>query len=551
MVASRSGLLQLLYLLLVIECLPVDMVVDMTSGTTALHEAAAHGKSACVAQLLFILEKAAVANERNVAEAKACADTGHSVLWKLKRYSPLQADKYGQTALHLAAMFGHKHTFELLVHFVAEDPPCRAGTTGKQIHSNFTRYLKRYLRYNDNNRKNITPMDHHDPDILLSKLLSAVDLDRLSQDAKRANVDMESGEARQVKEAVLRAVGIILGHVAIADNMYQGRLRLVGSARDGSKLFAPDEFDINIVIPASDQVNISVEQEMDESVLYKGQAFKISVETNNPHLQGNCLMENLFGVVNEVLTDFVLDDDRLSLVPPGMTRTQVGVALALAWQGVEYPLLLVGVDLVPVLEVPWHDVIIKPHTLTLPDAHYMHISNTADGSWRCSFALLEAEVLRQLSEEERCIQLSCKMLLSYLKAECWMPREIKSFCTWWSGRSFNVPVPTGFCLKSSFFRLLAYKRSNGIKWPEGTTIWWMLFVFRSMCLIEQKSKTLSPQKVFAYFGGDCEGPKFGQGAPIITKYLEKRDLKRKCTIHSLRQRLNYWIDSFLKLIPFY
>lgn len=547
LIASRSGLQQLLHLLLVMECLPADLVVDGTAGTTALHEAASHGKSRSVVQLLHSLEKAAVASKHNVAEAKAYSGHGHSVLWKLNRYSPLQPDRYGQTALHLAAMFGHKHTLELLVHFVGEDPPCRAGTTAKQILSNFTGYLKRYLRYNDKTRNKITPLDHHDPDALLSKLLCAVDLNKLPKDAKRANVDMDSGEARQVKDAVLKAVGVILGRVVMADDMYQGRLRLVGSARDGSKLFAPDEFDINVVIPAADRVNISVEQEMDA---FKSNVLKINVETNNPHLQGNRLMGDLFGLVKEVLTDSVLDDDRLSVVPPSLTRTQVGVSLALAWQGVEYPLLLVGVDLVPVLEVPWHEAIVKPDALTPPDSHYMHVSNTSDGSWRCSFALLEAEVLRQLSLEERCIQLSCKMLLYHLKAERWMPREIKAFCTWWSGRSFNVPVPAGFCLKSSFFGALAYKRKYRLEWSEGDTIRWMLFIFRRMCLVEEESNTFSPKKVFAYFGGDCEGPKFGAGAPVIAKYLKGNGLKKKYIMRSFRQHLNYWINTFLKLIHF-
>lgn len=561
LVASRSGLQQLLHLLLVIERLPVDLVVDVTSGTTALHEAAAHGKSSCVAQLLYALENAANANKHKYSStgAKGNADTERSVLMRLNRYSPLQSDKYGQTALHLAAMFGHKHTLELLVYFIGKDLPCRAGTTAQQIHNNFTGYLGRYLRYSEKNRKEVTPLDHHDPDTLLNKLLCAVNFETIPHDAKRANVDMDSGEAKQVKEAVLREVGVILGHVMNADDMYQGQLKLVGSAQDGSKLFAPDEFDINIVIPAANRVHVSLHQEhplsetdqkVDMSVVNRGHAISITIETENPHLQGNRLMGDLFGLVKEVLTDSVLEDKRLSVVPPSLTRTQVGVSLALAWQGVEYPLLLIGVDLVPVLEVPWHEVIIKPETLTPPDTQYMHISNTANGLWRCSFALLEAEVLRQLSSEERSVQLSCKMLLYYLKAERWMPREIKSFCTWWSGRSFHVPVPAGFCLKSSFFRFLEYKRKTKKELLERDTIWWMIFVFQSMCLVADKSKTLSPRKVFAYFGGDCEEPKFGQGAHIITEYLKRRSQKRNYTTHPFMQYLKYLMDTLLKIFQF-
>lgn len=554
LVASRSGLQQLLYLMLTVAHLPADLVVDVTSNTTALHEAAAHGKSGCIALLLSILNNAARASEHIVSELQAFATKKELKLKRLNRYSPLQPDKYGQTALHLAAMFGHKHTLEFLQENVREDPPCQAGTTAREIRKNFTSYLKRYMRYNDNKRKEMTPLDHHEADSLLHQLLCTVDLNKLPKDAKRANIDLNTHEAEQVKNAVLRAVGIILGRVMAFDDTYKGRLELVGSTRDGSKLFAPDEFDINIVIPAADRVSVSMHQELDESVRYQGHALKITVETNNPHLQGNRLMGDLFGAVKEALTDYVLDDKRLSVVPPSLTRTQVGVALALAWQGIEYPLLLVGVDLVPVLEVPWPEVIVKPDALTPPHTDAMHISNTADGSWRCSFALIEAEVLRQLSPEERHIHLSCKMLLYFLKAERWMPREIKSFCTWWTGRSFNLPVPTGFCLKSSFFRLLAFKRSTGTQWFEEDTILWMALAFRTMCqqLANKADADLSPRKVFAYFGGDCEGPKIGHGAPIITHYLLKRELKRgltipsfmrypKCLMASLWKFLEQWI----------
>ncbi|MPC78288.1 hypothetical protein E2C01_072773 [Portunus trituberculatus] len=406
------------------------------------------------------------------------------------------------------------------------------------------------MRYNDNMRKEMTPLDHHEADYLLHQLLCTIDLKKLPKEAKRANIDLNMNEAEQVKKAVQQAVGIILGRVVAFDDTYKGRLELVGSAQDGSKLFAPDEFDINIVIPAADRVTVSVHQELDESVRYQGHVLKITVETNNPHLQGNRLMGDLFGAVKQALTDSVLDDKRLSVVPPSLTRTQVGVALAMAWQGMEYPLLLVGVDLVPVLEVPWHEVIVKPDALTPPDTNVMHISNTADGSWRCSFALIEAEVLRQLSPEERRIQLSCKMLLYFLKVEPWMPKEIKSFCTWWTGRSFNLPVPTGFCLKSSFFRLLAFKRNTGTQWLEEDTIFWMAFAFRTMCqqIANKAEADLSPRKVFAYFGGDCEGPKIGHGAPIITHYLFKRELKKRLTISTLMRYLNCLMASVWKYL---
>ncbi|KAK8375294.1 hypothetical protein O3P69_012779 [Scylla paramamosain] len=107
LLASRKGLLQLTHLILQEGHFPVDEVLDYTCGTTALHQAASHGQDSCVSLLL-----------------SAGANTQ-------------QRDTYGQTPRHLAAMFGHKSTFELLAHQETQDLPCRAGTTATQVKGKF------------------------------------------------------------------------------------------------------------------------------------------------------------------------------------------------------------------------------------------------------------------------------------------------------------------------------------------------------------------------------------------------------------------------------
>ncbi|KAG7159310.1 Serine/threonine-protein phosphatase 6 regulatory ankyrin repeat subunit C-like 1 [Homarus americanus] len=81
--ASQGGMLQLIYLLVKVGGVEVDTQVDPTNGTTAIHQAASHGKSGSVLLLLSL-----------------GAD-------------PLLDDLYKQTAPHLAAMFGHQKAFEL------------------------------------------------------------------------------------------------------------------------------------------------------------------------------------------------------------------------------------------------------------------------------------------------------------------------------------------------------------------------------------------------------------------------------------------------------
>ncbi|XP_063851851.1 serine/threonine-protein phosphatase 6 regulatory ankyrin repeat subunit B-like isoform X2 [Scylla paramamosain] len=557
LLASRKGLLQLTHLILQEGHLPVDEVLDHTCSTTALHQAASHGQDGCVALLL-----SAGAN-------------------------PQQRDTYGQTPLHLAAMFGHKSTFELLAHQVTQDPPCRAGTTGTLVRENFKFFENMFNKCEDINL--LHPIDRRDPESVIRNLVRSIGLQELQEEAQRVAVDLSKGEALEVKEAVMAEISIIINKVSAADATYRGDLRLVGSSQDGCKLYAPDEFDINLVMH-KDDVGITVSERGKEEATLKGR-LQISVKTDNPHLEGNIFMASLYEEVHRCLIGHTLQDKRLSLVPPGLTSTQVGVGLSLAWQGREYPLLLVGVDLVPVLEVPWLEQVFRPF-LTPEDTTTMQLSNAAEGTWRCSFALTEAEVLGTLTPAERQVQLMGKVLLSRLKPERWMPRHKKSFFKWFATREWNIAVPSGFCFKNAFLRWLEHRWSREVELGagqehdhtkelgagqeeghtnelgagqegdhakelgagqkedhdkelggeqkgdhakglelgrEGDPARWLVEVFRLMCANPDESREhLTTQNSSAYFGGDCEGRKPGDGAPIIVQCLEE-GLEKLCS----------------------
>ncbi|XP_063887790.1 uncharacterized protein LOC135115206 [Scylla paramamosain] len=508
LLAARKGLLQLTHLLLREGRRPVDKVVDDTCGTTALHQAASHGQDGCVALLLS------------------------------EGANTQQCDSYGQTPRLLAAMFGHTSTADLLAQQDVQDPPCRAGTTAKQVTRGFEAYLQLYEKYAHDP---LTPFDRHNPDSVTRKLMKCIRVGKLQQEAQRVAVDLSQGEALQIHETVMAELKAIMDNVSAADPTYRGDLRLAGSSRDGSKLYAPDEFDVNIVIHGDD-VRVNVSERRKEEALLKGR-LQIAVKTDNPNLKGNSFMANLYKEVHRCLADHTLQDERLSLVPPGLTSTQVGVALALAWQGRDYPLLLVGVDLVPVLEVPWLEQIPRPF-LTPGNTTTMQLSNAADGSWRCSFALTEAKVLGTLRPAERQLQLMGKVLLSRLKAERWMPRHKKSFCTWFATREWSIPVPSGFCFKNAFLRWLEHRR-RGERHPakqleagrERDPARWLVQVFRLMCADPKESRErLTTQNNSAYFGGDCEGRKPGDGAPAIVQCLEE-DLEKLPALRFWMQKM--------------
>ncbi|KAG7161103.1 Serine/threonine-protein phosphatase 6 regulatory ankyrin repeat subunit C-like 2 [Homarus americanus] len=484
--ASQGGMLQLIYLLVKVGGVEVDTQVDPTNGTTAIHQAASHGKSGSVLLLLSL-----------------GAD-------------PLLVDLYKQTAPHLAAMFGHQKAFELFREFLDhQEPSCRAGTTPTDVKNNFSKYLKTYNKCESNQAH----VENNPIDATIN-LLKRTDIKNLVKTAPKVTVDYTKSEAQEVKEVITKEMKAITDKVADIDSTYTGTLTLLGSTADSTRLYCPDEFDFNLTLKSFSDVTVRIIKQPKKDVLLSGHKLKIDIETENPSLQGNRLMSNLYDRVRESLKSYVLQDERLSLVPPGVTRTQVGLALSLAWQGSEYPLLLVDIDLVPVLSVLWPKEIMRP-PLTPDDSQMIHLSNTEDEKWRCSFAATEVEVVKKLAPQERQVFLTGKTLLSYMKAEPWMPRDVKNQFSWWDSRYWSIPIPAGFCFKNSFLKLLQVKREKKIQWKEEDTMAHVMKVFEVMCLKTDGTKHLVPAKVHAYFGGDYEKPKVGEGAPHITEFLKK------------------------------
>ncbi|XP_050707146.1 uncharacterized protein LOC126992438 [Eriocheir sinensis] len=465
---------------------------------------------------------------------------GIAVTCELPHHLSLFSDRYDQTPRHLAAMFGHKSTEQLLALHEAHKLRCRAGTTANKVSRNYDAYLKSYEKLGWKERNSLSPIDRHDPERVTCKLMKAIRVQELWKKAHDVRVDFSGGEAREVKAAVMKELQTIIKKTAEEDTLYSGKVRLVGSSEDGSKIYCPDEFDVNVLFTGKD---VEVEILETPEVLSKGKGTKtLSVVADAPGLQGNNLMDKLFLLLQTCLAEHTLQDKRLSFVPPGLSSTQVGAVLALAWQGKEYPLLLVGVDLVPVLELPWHDKITEPELMTSTPETF-HVSNTADGSWRCSFALTEAEVLKGLSDSQRRVFIMGKVLLSCLKAEPWMPQAEKRHCTWFVNREWRIAVPTGFCYKNAFFDWLAKQEQVATEQDARYCTKALIAIFRQLCAVPDEVRgKLSQGRISAYFGGEFEGEKFGEGAHLIVRCLEEhleeeqKGVKRRREENEIQER---------------
>ncbi|KAK3884593.1 hypothetical protein Pcinc_011149 [Petrolisthes cinctipes] len=545
MLAAQRGLLHLTYLLVVVGGLEgAHVVVDATHDSCPLHQAASHGNLGCVTLLL------------------ALGAPTH------------QQDRYGHTAGHLAAMFGHKATFEQLQGVDWEyEPRCRAGTTHSEINHNFRDYLRIF-------GKQTVDLEQHTlcnkPSKGIQAIFRSLDLKTFLAELSKITVDFKQNEDKEVKDIILKEIQIIVNKVSKLNGFYKGELVIVGSTSDGTRLYAPDEYDINLVLSDIPGVSVEVEEQEKTRVALTGHSCQVQVVSSHPNLQGNVLIKEFSRLVQSCLRTHTTSDSRLSLVPPGVTMTQMGVALAFAWQGCKYPLLLIGVDLVPVLSVPWPPRVFRP-LLTPPNITQVYLSNVGEGDWRCSFAKAEADVLSGLTKEERQVYLVLKALLSTLKAEPWMPREVKDNFTWWDSRRWKIMVPAGFAMKNAFLKRLEQKRyekqldwkryqkqedwkqdnhlvckctnkklvckpdneqlnckkdidQSDWKQDHGCLDWTamkqaVIGLLRDMCMSFQDPETglesLVPAKIYAYFGGEFERPKIGEGAPEIIKILEE------------------------------
>ncbi|KAK8719708.1 hypothetical protein OTU49_017508 [Cherax quadricarinatus] len=492
LVSCRRGLLQLAYLLVTVGGLNVDTVLDGTHDSTGLHEAASHGNSGCLVLLLSL------------------------------GASAIKQDRYKHTPAHFAAMFGHNTTYQQLEVFMRKHQPVsKAGTTPTDIVFNFKEYLHRYLKTDIDSGETFV---FNQPSEAIKKLLNLTNIRDLTRQLDDIRVDFCKGEAKQVKDGVIKEVQNILDEVSSIDKLYEGELITVGSSSDGTRLYAPDEYDLSVVLSNVPEIRIEIIEQDAHQTALSGHRLRLRVKTDHPSLHGKNLINNFYELVRSCLEKHTIKCSHLSLVPPGVTRTQVGIAIAFAWQGKEYPLLLIGIDLVPVLAVPWPAEVSRP-PLTPESINQVYLSNTADGEWRCSFAGAEAEVLKQLDSQERRVYLACKTLLSYLKADPWMPREVKANYTWWDSRKWKIMIPAGFAMKNSFLNQLQRKREEKNKWRDEDLIQIIITILRDMCQDfcdpTNKIESLVPAKIHAYFGGEFEKPKTGEGAPEIIKILRE------------------------------
>ncbi|XP_042858197.1 serine/threonine-protein phosphatase 6 regulatory ankyrin repeat subunit A-like, partial [Penaeus japonicus] len=430
-------------------------------------------------------------------------------------------DRFGNTPAHYACMHGYKDLGDLLKTYQVN----RNGLTTMNLIDGFRHYLKLY----DLDLKSLANIDiqknntgSQKMNILLKELKKKWQVNGIGEAIAKVHVNYSRGESKDIQAAVFSWADSIKNAVAKKNPMFSGELLMLGSSADNVRLFCPDEYDCNIILSSfngypNGGLQVSLEEKEPD---YSDCKSKINVSSKNINiknlLKGNNFLYTFYSMVKECISILEPEDKRLTMIPPGVKRTKVGVGLTLVWTGKEFPLLLVDVDIVPTMEAPWPADLPRP-PLTPPHIKSVYISSIGDGEWRFSFAQAENEIMKNLTPDQRRVFLACKMVLSSLKVEKWAPKDIQNRYKYFDKMLFKIPSPKGFILKNTFFSELEDFRDHRSYWTDRLENR-IRSIFGRMC--EEGKK--DPVKIEAYFAGRTESPCFGYGvSEIVTFFTPK------------------------------
>ncbi|XP_027209268.2 uncharacterized protein [Penaeus vannamei] len=443
--------------------------------------------------------------KNNVSAARYLVSHGASVEAK---------DRFGNTPAHYACMYGHKDLGEFLRTYKVNT----YGLTAMDILGGYVNYLKLYeldlksLENIDMQKTNTGPQRIK---YLLKELKKKWQSNGIGKTVSKVHVNYSRGESQDIEKAVFNFVDSLKNLVAKKNPMFNGKVVMLGSSADNVRLFCPDEFDCNIVLSSfNGGLQVSLE-EMGPN--YSGCKTKINVSSKDKNiislLKGTRFLHTFYDLVKGCISNIDPEDERMTIIPPGVKRTKVGVGLSLAWTGKEFPLLLVDVDIVPTMEAPWPPDLPRP-PLTPPYLKSVYINSIGNGEWRFSFAKAENEIMKNLTPDQRLVFLACKMVLSSLKVEKWASRDIQNRFKYFDKIFFKISSPKSFILKNTFFLELQEFKDQRNYWTDHLEKR-IRSIFERMCEKDIKE----PVKIEAYFAGGTEAPSIGYGASEIVSFF--------------------------------
>lgn len=457
----------------------------------------------------------------------AARKNNRSALMYLLRHKPfLGTDIFGNTFMHYAYMHGHYDIGDM----ISLSSSNESGKQPDDLKSAFFTYVENYhVHTKDSNiefQKNTSSSQVIQ--VHLNRLQKEWEEKGIEKSVREICVDYSKGESSEILEIVTSLIGRLTAEVAAIEPLFEGELLMLGSSADNTRLYCPDEFDCNILLKnisghPDKEVQVTLEA---HEVNYEGCSASIHLSSNQENikhlLEGSLFLDKFYNVIKKCLLKCDMRDKRLTIAYPGVKRTRVGAGLRLLWLGEEFKILHLDIDIVPTVEAPWPDKLPKPN-IPSPFLNNVYINSIGDGKWRFSFARAENSIMKNLTTEQQTTFLACKMIMTRLKLEEWVPKEARDEYKYFDSKFFRIPTPRGFLLKNSFFFELEAAREHSL-WTKDKIIDRMKSVFRRMCMEFTHPATgeitLEPGKVEAYFGKSTQTSECGYGAPDIYRFLD-------------------------------
>ncbi|XP_047469290.1 serine/threonine-protein phosphatase 6 regulatory ankyrin repeat subunit C-like isoform X2 [Penaeus chinensis] len=449
-----------------------------------------------------------------------------ALMYLLTHNAFLSPDIFGNTFIHYAYMHGHYDIGDMISLSFYN----KSGKQPDDLKSAFSTYVENYhVNTKDSNielQKNTSSSQVIQ--VHLNRLQKEWEEKGFEKSVREICVDYSKGESAKIHELVTSLVGRLMAEVAAVAPIFEGELLMLGSSADNTRLYCPDEFDCNILLKnisghPGREVQLTLET---QKVDHEGCSTSIQLSSNQdnikPLLEGSLFLTKFYNVIKRCLLKCDMGDRRLTIAYPGVKRTRVGVGLRLLWLGEEFKILHLDIDIVPTVEAPWPDQFPKPN-IASPFLNNVYINSTGDGKWRFSFARAENFIMKNLTPEQQTTFLACKMIMTRLKLEEWVPKEARDEYKYFDSKFFRIPTPRGFLLKNSFFFELEMARDHSL-WTKDKIKDRMKSIFKRMCTEFTHPTTgeitLEPGKVEAYFGKSTQTSECGYGAPDIYCFLD-------------------------------
>ncbi|CAL4069411.1 unnamed protein product [Meganyctiphanes norvegica] len=443
-------------------------------------------------------------------------------------------DRSSNTPAHVAYMNGYGAIGKFLI---KQNP--ELNEVKNNSHQTPTDLKEGYLKYEESYQANIYDSVENHLELLqqsdgmrLSYLLLKYWLIKTKNQSfheliKGILVNYTVGEAEEILILIKDFTRNLGNGIAECNCLFKGSPRTVGSVGDNCRLYLPDESDTSWILDW-DSVNVRFEEFPENKQMQVGFKHKIIVEIENEQLkhlmEGTNLLEEFYECSKKSLEKLLPSlDSRLSLILPGIKRIGCGVCVSLAWAGSEYPLLILNIDLVPVMKAS------RPNNFPHPkltqnvkcseiDAIYVVQTHINNGEFRLATTLEEQYIMVRLTPAQRFVFLICKILISKMKCEKWVSIEAKKCFAFFDKKTFKLPAPTGFLLKSSFFfELEMFPKET--HWADDLALERVKNIFLTMCRNSFGIDQLDSGRVKSYFVPNTQPPAVGLMAPAIYRFI--------------------------------